>query len=43
MVHAHYCIPYPKRPCVEHEANMCCPYCVMSLVLEPSTLFSQVS
>ena len=22
MVCAHYCAPYPKQPCVEHEANM---------------------
>ena len=22
MVHANYCAPYPKQPCVVHEANM---------------------
>ena len=43
IVYAHYCAPYPKWPCVEHEANMCCSYCMMSLVLEPFTSFSQVS
>jgi len=43
MVCAHYCAPYPKRPCVEHEASICCPCCMMSLVLEPSTKFSYVS
>ena len=31
MVCAHYCAPYPKWPCVWHEANMCCPCCMMSL------------
>jgi len=43
MVRAHYCAPYPKWPCVKHEVNMCCPCCMTSLVLEPSTLFFQVS
>ena len=42
MVCAHYCTPYPKWPCVEHEVNMWYPCCITSLVLEPSTLFSQV-
>ena len=42
MVRAHYCAPYPKRPCVDHEANMCCPCCMTSLVLEPSTKFFYV-
>ena len=31
MVRAHYCAPYPKWPCVCHEANMCCLCCMMSL------------
>ena len=39
MVHAYYCAPYPKRPCVEHEANMCCPCYMTSLVLESFTSF----
>jgi len=43
MVCVHYCAPYPKQPCVEHEVNMCYPCCMMSFVLEPSTLFSQIS
>jgi len=30
MVHASYCAPYPKWPCVKHEANMCCPCYMMS-------------
>jgi len=30
MVHASYCTPYPKWPCVKHEVNMWCPYCMMS-------------
>jgi len=42
MVHAHYCAPYPKWPCVEHEVNMWCPCCITLSILEPSTLFSQV-
>ena len=43
MVRAYYYAPYPKRLCVEHEANMCCPCCMMSLVLKPSTKFSYIS
>ena len=43
MVHAYYCAPYPKWPCVGHEVNICYPYCIISFVLEPSTPFSQVS
>jgi len=43
MVRAHYCAPYPKWPCVEHEVNMCYSCCMTSFVLEPSTPFSQVS
>ena len=31
MVRAYYCTPYPNWPCVEHEANMCYPCCMMSL------------
>ena len=30
MVHASYCAPYPKWPCIKHEVNMCCPYCMTS-------------
>ena len=37
MVCAHYCAPYPKWPCVEHEVNMCCPCCITSLVLNLSS------
>ena len=29
MVCASYCAPYPKWPCVKHEANMWCP-CYMT-------------
>ena len=42
MVHAKYYASYPKQPCVVHEANMWCPCCMMSFVLESSTKFSQV-
>jgi len=31
MVHASYCAPYPKWPCVKHEANIWCPCCMTSL------------
>jgi len=31
MVCASYCAPYPKWPCVKHEANMWCPYYITSL------------
>ena len=31
MVRANYCAPYPKWPCVWHEASMCCPCCITSL------------
>jgi len=31
MVYAHYYAPYPKWPCVWHEANMCCPCYMTSL------------
>ena len=31
MVRARYCASCPKWPCVKHEANMWCPYCMMSL------------
>jgi len=30
MVCAYYCAPYPKWPCVKHEANMWCPCCMTS-------------
>ena len=40
MVHAKCCAPYPKPPCVVHEVNMWCPYCMMSSALEFSTKFS---
>jgi len=43
MARAYYCAPYPKQPYIEHEVNMCYPCCMMLFVLEPSTLFSQVS
>jgi len=43
MVCVHYCAPYPKWSCVEHEVNICYPCCMTSFVLELSTLFSQVS
>ena len=42
MVHANYCAPYPKQPCVVHEINMWYSCCMMSLVLESSMTFSQV-
>ena len=29
MVCARYYVSYPKWPCVKHEANMWCPYCMM--------------
>ena len=29
MVCASYCAPYPKWPCVKHEANMWCSCCMM--------------
>ena len=37
MVHAKCCAPYPKQPCIVHETNMWCPYCMMSSVLKSST------
>ena len=40
MVHANYCTPYPKQPCVVHEVNIWYLCCMMLLVLDPSTLFS---
>ena len=43
MVCAKYCAPYPKQPCVVHEANMWCPYCITLFVFKSSTKFSQVS
>ena len=43
MVCADYCAPYPKQPCVVHEANMWYPCCITLSVLESSTKFSQVS
>ena len=39
IVCANYCALYPKGPCVEYEVNMWYPCCMMSFVLEPSTLF----
>jgi len=30
MVHASYCAPYPKWPCVKHKVNIWYPYCMMS-------------
>ena len=40
MVHANYCAPYPKLSCIEYEANMWCPCCMMLSALDSSTLFS---
>ena len=31
MVHASYCAPYPKWPCIKHEVNMWYSCCMMSL------------
>ena len=31
MVHTRYCAPYFKWPCIKHEANMWCLYCMISL------------
>jgi len=42
MVHANYCAPYPKQPCVVHEVNIWYPCCMTLLVLEPFMTFSQV-
>ena len=42
MVCANYCASYPKPPCVKHEVNMCGPCCMMSFILEFSTMFLQV-
>jgi len=39
MVYASYCASYPKVPCVRHEVNMQCTYCIMTLLLEPSMSF----
>ena len=39
MVHASYCVPYSKWPCIRHEANMWCIYCITSLFPEPFTFF----
>ena len=39
MVHANYCAPYPKPPCVRHEVNMWYTCCIISLFLEPSMSF----
>ena len=39
MVHAGYCAPYPKVPCVRYGINMQCTCCMISLFLEPSTSF----
>ena len=41
MVHARYCASYPKRPCVKHEANMWCPYCMM--LFHSKTFYSLLS
>ena len=30
IVCASYCVPYPKWPCVKHEANIWCPCCITS-------------
>ena len=39
MVHANYCAPYPKVPCVRHKVNMWCTCCMMLLLLELSISF----
>jgi len=31
MVHASYCAPYPKWPCVKHEVNIWYPCCITLL------------
>ena len=36
MVHANYCAPYPKQPCVVHKVNMWYPYYMMSSVFKYS-------
>ena len=40
MVHAHYCVPYPKLLCVGHKVDMWSPYCIILFVLDSSTSFS---
>ena len=40
MVCANYCAPYPKQPCVVHEANMWYPCYVTSFVLDSPSSFS---
>ena len=40
MIHANYCVPYPKHSCVVHEANMWCPCCVTLFVLGSPSSFS---
>ena len=40
IVRAHYYVPYPKQPCVVHEANIWYLCCITSFVLDPSTSFS---
>ena len=39
MVCTCYCAPYPKQPCVVYEANIWCPCCMTSFILDPSTSF----
>ena len=40
MVHACYCVPYPKQLYVVYKANMWYPCCMTSFILDPSTSFS---
>ena len=41
MVWVNYCAPYPKWPCVKHEVNMWCPYCMISFCFR--TFYSLLS
>ena len=36
MVYASYYASYSKVPCVRHEVNIRCTYCMISLLLESS-------
>ena len=42
MVHANYYAPYPKQPCVKHEANMWCP-CYITLFCSRTFYFFLLS
>ena len=43
MVHANYCTPYPKQPCVVYEANMWCPCCCCGNYWIQGPIATQVS